>query len=120
MAEATKSLAAEIEAVMRKHIKCDATGLAPAVASVFLQGIPEAAAEIAALQGRTFEDGARWMRERAKQACETEREVSRNMAAVYSDGGRLYDELCGQADALGAIAATIAALPLQPEGESDA
>ncbi|WP_193316349.1 hypothetical protein, partial [Methylorubrum populi] len=31
-------------------------------------GIPEAAVEIAALQIRAFEDGARWMRERAAEA----------------------------------------------------
>lgn len=43
----------EIEAVLRKHIKCDATGLAPAVASVYLTGFKEAAAEIERLSAKS-------------------------------------------------------------------
>lgn len=35
-----------IERILRKHIVCDATGLSPTVASVFLQGFREAAVEI--------------------------------------------------------------------------
>ncbi len=38
-----------IEAILRQHIKVDATGLAPAVASAFVVGIEEAAREISAL-----------------------------------------------------------------------
>ncbi|MDQ0303784.1 hypothetical protein [Ancylobacter polymorphus] len=33
----------EIVAILRQHIKCDATGLSPSVASVYLVGFEEAA-----------------------------------------------------------------------------
>lgn len=42
----------EIEAILRRHIKCDATGLAPAVVSVYLCGFEEAAEEISALSDK--------------------------------------------------------------------
>ncbi len=38
-----------IEAILRRHVKVDATGLSPAVASAFIVGIEDASREIAAL-----------------------------------------------------------------------
>lgn len=98
-----KSLAAEIEAVMRDEIIPRWMG-----PNSFVEGYEEAAqkitARIAALQSRAFEDGARWMRERAVSVAEDSKTCSAGeiyIAHQISDG--------------------IAALPLQPEGErSDA
>ena len=53
-----KSLAAEIEAVMKKHIRLNGREKWDEPYYSLL-GFPEAAAEIAALQSRAFEDGAR-------------------------------------------------------------
>ncbi len=38
-----------IEAILRRHIKVDATGLSPSVASAFIVGIEDASREVAAL-----------------------------------------------------------------------
>lgn len=46
----------KVELALRCHIKCDATGLSPAVASVYLIGFEEAArAAIAAMREPTLE-----------------------------------------------------------------
>lgn len=68
-------------------------------------GVKAAAAEIAALQSRAFEDGARWMRERA--------------ADRVKDRAYLMEHGEEQAAVLRA-ASDLAALPLQPEGERNA
>ena len=44
----TRDRREQIEKLIREHVKCDATGLAPAVASVFLVGFEDAAEAIAA------------------------------------------------------------------------
>lgn len=96
-----KSLVAEIEAVkaiLLKHVKPWEIEGAPCVT-----GIPEAAAEIAALQSRAFEDGARRMQERAHAVAE---------ASAPDCDGEIYIAR--------KIADEIAALPLQPEGERNA
>lgn len=47
---------AELEAIIRRHIRCDASGLAPAVASVFLCGVEEAAGAIAERLARASDE----------------------------------------------------------------
>lgn len=110
MGDATKSLAAEIEAVMRKHIVNIRTGAQT--------GIPEAAAEIAArVQSRAFEDGARWMRERAFDVAR----AWQMPAAPPTADEMLIARVQARNETVAGIAAGIASLPLQPEGErSDA
>lgn len=69
------------------------------------------ATEIAALQSRAFEDGARWMRWQA-QDCLAQMKPTAIMPAASGAG---YLKALERADA------RVAALPLQPEGErSDA
>lgn len=71
----------------------------------------ELLAEIAALQSRAFEDGARWMRESAAEACGEEGSFHVSPA----------DDLSAQyASACVACHDLVAALPLQPEGERNA
>jgi len=49
--EVPMGMAERVELALRRHIKCDATGLSPAVASVYLVGFEEAArAAIAAMR----------------------------------------------------------------------
>jgi len=126
MGDATKSLAAEIEA---RAVKAQA-GLARAYeliadqygtwspesgtqfsdrgAAEAVEGIRlarELLAEIAALQSRAFEDGARWMREKA--------------ADRIKDRAYLMEHGEEQAAVLRAVS-DLSALPLQPEGERNA
>lgn len=52
----SESMVERVKAALREHMKCDATGLSPAVASVFLTGFDEAAhAAIAAMREPTDE-----------------------------------------------------------------
>jgi hypothetical protein len=54
--ESLMDMVEKVELALRRHIKCDATGLSPAVASVFLIGFEEAArAAIAAMREPTEE-----------------------------------------------------------------
>jgi hypothetical protein len=48
-ANPAQGVSATVEAILRKHIKVDATGLAPAIASAYVVGFEEAAREIAAI-----------------------------------------------------------------------
>ena len=52
-----------VEAILRQHIRCDATGLAPAVASVYLTGFEEAAKAVSLLSAPAADDGWRPSRE---------------------------------------------------------
>ncbi|UGB26404.1 hypothetical protein LPC10_01950 [Methylorubrum sp. B1-46] len=110
-----KSLAAEIEAVTcsltcaeQYLIEADFGAAAAAVreASRLLEA---QAAEIAALQSRAFEDGARWMRERAIAAIDMHDRERREWV-----NGSLWHILTGE------TSKRVAALPLQPEGERNA
>lgn len=95
-----KSLAAEIEAVMRKHGLCG-------------QPVRIAAAEIAALQSRAFEDGARWMRYRAYTAVIDVRHAAACNFSPEFSGAQ------GEArtNSLATAAKAVLVLPLRPEGE---
>ncbi|GEL44288.1 hypothetical protein MEX01_48790 [Methylorubrum extorquens] len=144
MAEATKSLAAEIEAVLRKRVSINC-GQRRAEPYYSIIGIPEAAAEIAALQGRAFEDGAKvdeeWLTPAQLRYLSR---VSIRPAPIGAIGAtrvaaekllrmglwtteqvrsnhreRTYYRITNAG--LAALkSACSAALPLQPEGESDA
>jgi hypothetical protein len=114
MAEATKSLAAEVEAVLRKFAHVGPEGQ--------IMGLHEASKVLAALQGRAFEDGARtkvlatgWLKSMGRRDDEERGPVvefvidtSRQHAMTFGD---IWN---GQPHQI------VAALPLQPEGESDA
>ncbi len=138
MNDATKSLAAEIEA---RAVKAQ-TSLARAYeliadqygtwspesgtqftdrgAAEAVEGIRlarELLAEIAALQSRAFEDGARWMRERAAQTANYARERAAMALHGSCDGS---DTNRTRRDLAQSLKHQIAALPLQPEGERNA
>ena len=114
---ADKSLAAEIEAVLTARVKAIRIR---GQRVRFIEDIPALAAEIAALQGRAFEDGARiGLRDhRAVTLRRMHARAERMMQTAYRAGnstdGAIYRE---EVDALMWV---LAALPLQPEGESDA
>jgi hypothetical protein len=116
-----KSLAAEIEAVLRDQIALRWMG-----PDTFVEGYEEAAhkiaAEIAALQSRAFEDGAQSLV--AKQAvAEMRRRYERfdQQAALADCRDYELGYHSGIRAALQAVSLWDAALPLQPEGErSDA
>lgn len=137
MGDATKSLAAEIEA---RAVKAQA-GLARAYeliadqygtwspesgtqfsdrgAAEAVEGIRlarELLAEIAALQSRAFEDGARWMRERAAEtAYAMPSQILFFWARPGGPPGNGYRPLDGSH-----VAQAIRALPLQPGGKRNA
>lgn len=101
-----KSLAAEIEAALREDVR-SRNGMTdfveiPAAARVI-------ASRIAALQSRAFEDGARWMRERAIAAIDMHDRERREWV-----NGSLWHILTGE------TSKRVAALPLQPERERNA
>lgn len=111
-----KSLAAEIEAVILRYFPRSPLGDAAYGAN----RQTNCAAEIAALQSRAFEDGA-WIGLRDHRAVTLRRmqaRAERMMQTAYRAGnstdGAIYRE---EVDALMWV---LAALPLQPEGESDA
>lgn len=113
MGDATKSLAAEIGAILRKH---RAQRLITGSEEKMEDAIPQIAAEIATLQSRAFEDGARWMRERAYSAVIDVRHAA---ACNFSPE---FSGVQGEArtNSLATAAKAIQALPLQPEGERNA
>ncbi|MGG3814862.1 hypothetical protein ABEV34_24890 [Methylorubrum rhodesianum] len=95
-----KGLAAEIEAVLLERLTaCTSNGVP------IISGIPEAAAEIAVQQKLAFEEGARWMREKAIEECEGQRNLD------HGEWGAGYDSACER------CAEKIEGLPLHPEGE---
>lgn len=114
MGDATKSLAAEIEAVLRDQIVLRRMG-----PDSFVEGYEEAAekiaARIAAIQSRAFEDGARWMRERAEERARIWA-IPDLPPAAYADD-ELMAGIQARNETVAGIAAGVAALPLQPEGE---
>ena len=76
-----------LASIMRKHIRVDATGLAPAVASAFVFGFDEAAAEIAVLsqpQAAASRDAVDYMPIEGLQATRalTEQEVNEHLGRV--------------------------------------
>ncbi|UYW34426.1 hypothetical protein [Methylorubrum extorquens] len=109
-----KSLAAEIEARLIEQLTVWTTNGVP-----IISGIPAAAAKIAALQSRAFEDGARWMRERAKIACLDYGEacLDRSIKLLHEHDLPRTGDAIGWADAATGCARLVEALPLQPEGE---
>jgi hypothetical protein len=110
-----KSLAAEIEAVLQKRLYVSVTPAAGLPATKIV-GIPAAAAEIAALQSRAFEDGAQWMREKATDTADYARERAAMALHGSCDGS---DTNRTRRDLAQSLKGQISALPLQPEGESD-
>ncbi|MCP1545368.1 hypothetical protein [Methylorubrum extorquens] len=109
-----KSLAAEIEAVLRANT-CE-LGQADEADRFLIVDVKKAAAEIAALQSRAFEDGARWMRERAYNAVIDVRHAAACNFSPEFSGAQ------GEArtNSLATAAKAVLALPLQPEGERNA
>lgn len=131
MGDATKSLAAEIEAVTERERtrlivwleeyatptgnSIDREMTADALMADF---ISLRLAEIAALQSRAFEDGARWMRERAAKTADYARERAAMALHGSCDGSETNRT---RRDLARSLKDQIRALPLQPEGErSDA
>ena len=110
-----KSLAAEIEAVLGRRLHVSLTPAAGGP-SAKIVGIPEAASEIAALQSRAFEDGARWMRERAFDVAR----AWQVPAAPPTADETLIARVQARNETVAGIAAGIVALPLQPEGKWNA
>lgn len=103
-----KSLAAEIEAVLRKFAHVGPDGQ--------VMGLQEASKVLAALQSRAFEDGARWMRERAFDVAR----AWQMPAAPPTADEMLIARVQARNETVAGIAAGIASLPLQPEGERNA
>ncbi|GEL42310.1 hypothetical protein MEX01_29010 [Methylorubrum extorquens] len=133
MAEATKSLAAEIEAVLRKFAHVGPDGQ--------IMGLHEASKVLAALQGCAFEDGARKglsdalasydgaVRERETaeavygEVCASAGEapdIGWIMDRIGAEGACMRSSMAEKIAQSKLIDAVRAALPLQPEGESDA
>lgn len=81
-----------VEAILRQHIKCDATGLAPAVASVYLTGFKEAAEAVSRLSAPAADDGWRPTREEVARAIEeADRRLAYGMELVHLvDGDHTY------------------------------
>ena len=114
-----KSLAAEIEAVLMKHVRADFEAMKTGPWGI--AGIPEAAAEIAALQSRAFEDGARpkvlatgWLKSMGRRDDEERGPVVEFVIDASQQHAMTFGDIWnGQPH-------QIAALPLQPEGERNA
>ena len=121
-----KSLAAEIEAVLRDQIVLRWMG-----PDSFMEGHEEAARIIAArfvaLQTRAFEDGARWMRERAAEVA-THRYSPLNLDQFNVNNQLLrnshgHDRFMSVEEADRHVSERVAAIrsiPLQTEGERNA
>lgn len=88
-----KSLAARIEAVLQQRLRLVIATNGSIHTAAGIGGIPEAAAEIAALQSRAFEDGARKNLSDALAAYDTaERELTAAEAVHQDVCRRIGDE----------------------------
>ena len=116
-----KSLAAEIEAVLHRCLRLVIATDGSIQTAAGVGGIPEAAAEIAALQSRAFEDGARpkvlatgWLKSMGRRDDEERGPVVEFVIDASQQHAMTFGDIWnGQPH-------QIAALPLQPEGERNA
>lgn len=104
MSDATKSLAAEIEAVLGRRLYVSLTPAAGAP-SVKIVGIPEAAAEIAALQSRAFDDGARKRLADALAAYDAAERDLATAEAVHEQMSARVDATAGIGEIMDAVGA---------------
>lgn len=106
----------KIEAIIRKHVYCDATGLSPHIASVFLHGFDKAAEEITALRSTPEggDQGAEAMRERVDGALN---EACRMSAILLMAGEMTAQERRTACAVANGIAAKVRAV-LSPQPQS--
>jgi flagellar biosynthesis/type III secretory pathway protein FliH len=107
MGDATKSLAAEIGAILRKH---RAQRLITGSEEKMEDAIPQIAAEIAALQSRAFEDGARKGLSEALAGYDASERDLATAEAVYEQMSARVDATAGIGEIMDAVGAEAACM----------